>query len=164
MHMVGETSKGSIDSSVTFSYGDISRYDDATDTWYLANHTSEANAKGMLGVYLGGNEFLTRGILKTSGLNKAATYLLGSTNGSYTTTEPDTEDYVLRVVGYAKSAQELVFDPDDSYYTLGADADDDVTVMMETLNQILVTLRVINLHLSVWTDNEVKDHQVIDDE
>ncbi|MCK5020356.1 MAG: hypothetical protein KAS32_25185 [Candidatus Peribacteraceae bacterium] len=122
MHRVGETSKDSIGDSGT--HGDLFRFDDSTDTWHLANHTSEGRCKGMLGLLIGSatsggsGEFLLRGTFKTIGLNKAATYLVGPTNGSISTSEPATEDYVLRVIGYAKNAKELLFDPSDDYYTI----------------------------------------------
>ncbi len=159
MHRVGETTKGTV-GEPTASRGDLFRFDDTTDTWYFANHTSEANAKGMLGLYLGGNEFLLKGTFKTSGLNKAATYFVGPTDGSYSNVEPNQEDYVLRVVGYARNAKELIFNPDDSYYTLGADSDDDTELMIQTLGDILTSLKKINLHMTLITDVHLRDQEV----
>ena len=164
MHKVGETSKDSLGESGT--HGDLFRFDDATDTWHLANHTSEAGCKGMLGLLIGSAsaggsaEFLLRGTFKTTGLNKAATYLVGPTNGSISTSEPATEDYVLRVVGYAKNAKELLFDPSDDYYTLGPEDDDEFQTTLQLLGDILTSLKIINLHMAIQTGEEIKSTEV----
>lgn len=164
MQKDGETSKGSIGTVGGGSRGDLFYYDDLNDTWFKANHTSEANCKGMLGLLLGDSttqgEFLLSGLFKTTGLNTASTYFVGPTDGSISTSEPDTEDYVLRVVGYARSSAELIFNPSDDYYTLGADSDDDVQIMMQTLEDILKTLKIINLHMSLVTDEHITNAEV----
>jgi len=168
MERTSETQKGQL--GEVGSSGDLMYFDDINDQWFQASHTSETTCKGMLGILLGSGssggtgEFLLNGTFKTTGLNKAATYLVGSTDGSIvadgSSGEPDTEDYVIRVVGYAKSTTELVFDPDDSYYTLGAESDDDTEMMTQTLTDILSTLKIINLHMSLITDVHLRDSEV----
>ena len=145
--------------------GQLFHFQEPNDKWYLASHTAELTITGELGILQSDatkgatGSFLTRGAYTTTGLNTAATYYVGI-SGSITDTEPDTEDYIIRVIGHAKSDTELIFHPSEDYFTLGLDSDDDVEIMMQTLTDILKTVKAVNLHMALITDTWLRDNEV----
>jgi len=91
----------------------------------LVDADDENRTKGMLGIALEsatagntGKKFLLKGNYTTSGLTKGAVYYISNTTGGWTSTRTTTANDWVRVIGYAKSATILYFDPSPTWIKL----------------------------------------------
>jgi len=103
-----------VDQTVSGSIGNIV-YLSGSETWDLADASSESTCKSMLGINLNSNEILTKGIYITSGLNAGSIYYLSETLGEMTTVRPTDTGTIVRILGYAISSTKFMFDPDNTY-------------------------------------------------
>ena len=111
----------------TIAAGNLVRLDETSERWKLANAGVEASTKGLLGIALGAavdGGALTVGrnfIYTTTGLVPGAAYMMSTTSGEYVpeSSAPSSPGEFLRYIGYAKSATEMVFNPDTMYSEIG---------------------------------------------
>jgi len=83
--------------------------------WDEADATSEAApCTTGVGIALGNNQVLIRGIYKTSGLS-SGNYYISTTAGQWTATAPSASTNVVRLIGYSLGALELNFQPDNTW-------------------------------------------------
>lgn len=81
----------------------------------------ESTSQGMLVISTGTvpadteATFVTRGYITTTGLTMGVPYYLAQGSATPTTTRPSDPNTVVRIVGYAKSATEFYFNPDNVY-------------------------------------------------
>jgi len=97
----------------------------AGDCWTLTNATTVANSKGLLAVAMGdGNANLVGMCIKgrvnlshTPGAIASVLYLSEDTPGFATSTSPAASDEVVRIIGYALTADgsDVWFNPDSTY-------------------------------------------------
>jgi len=90
-------------------------YLSGANTWNLADASSENTSKSMIGVRINSTSVLTYGQYTTTGLVAGEIYYLSETSGEITNTYPTTTGTIVRILGYAISSTELMFDPDKTY-------------------------------------------------
>jgi len=90
-------------------------YLSSSETWSQADASAESTCDSALGIRMSSTEVLFKGIYTTTGLTAGAVYYASETSGAITATAPSTSTSIVRVVGYALSTTELLFDPDKTY-------------------------------------------------
>jgi len=111
--------------TTTLVVNKVYRYS-ALNTWTQTDNTTAASAgaSGLLGYASVGGVASTVGIV-TQGVvfDSAHGFTVGAilyltTSGNLTTTLPTTSAYTVRIMGYALTADEIYFDPDNTYIEL----------------------------------------------
>ena len=117
-------------SGTALAFGDVAYFVAASSRWNLAVASSATTAKGKLGMCVSAaTAAVTTTILLYGKINAAAKfpalpigdpiYLSAGTAGVVTgTAVAGTTDYVVRIVGYGNTADELFFCPDSTYLEL----------------------------------------------
>lgn len=91
---------------------------------YLADASAESTASGYLMIATGNVSsgsyinFHKANVYNTTGLTTGARYYLSETEGAMTTTPPTTASSVVRTIGFALSATQLIFTPSEEYIVL----------------------------------------------
>lgn len=115
----------------TQAFGDLVHLDPTDSRWELADANSAAAAdgdsRGVLGmVVVAGTDgnactILLKGVIRADAKFPAMTInapmYVSETAGAITGTKPTTTDNVIRVVGFALTADEIMFDPEPGYIT-----------------------------------------------
>jgi len=111
----------------TVQAGEIVRLDAGTEKWVLASAGVEGSAVGLLGVAqeIGTTdttpfEVAINTTHTTTGLTVGAEYVLSATAGGMvaSSSAPSSTGNVIRSLGFAKSATELIFNPSSTYIVL----------------------------------------------
>lgn len=114
----------SYEASETLSAGDVVNIWDDTTAKARKADASASSTKAMgfvnAGITSGASGTVSYDgvITGLSGLTIGATYYLSETAGQITATPPTTSGAIVQKVGWAKSATELVFEPDQRYVVL----------------------------------------------
>lgn len=88
---------------------------------YLADADAASSSSGLLAIctesLTDGNSgtFVIGGVYTTSGLTTGSTYFVSTTAGDFTATAPNASGDIVRVVGYALSATQLLFMPSGAW-------------------------------------------------
>lgn len=85
---------------------DASNNSFSTSLLGIAAETIAADSEG---------KFLTRGTYDTTGLSLGKPYFISTTGGTWQDSTPKLQDQISRVIGYALSTTELMFDPDNTW-------------------------------------------------
>lgn len=114
----------------TIAFGDLVTLDKDDSRWELVDVSVAAaatgDARGLLGMAVtsstdgGALTILLHGIIRADANFPALTIgapVYASTTGDVTVTQPTTTDHVIRIVGYAMTADELYFNPGNSWTT-----------------------------------------------
>jgi|GEM_PF-5527354 len=114
----------------TIAFGDLVTLDKDDSRWELADISVAAaatgDARGVLGIAVtsstdgGALTVLLHGIVRADANFPTLTIgapVYASTTGDIVVTQPTTPDYVLRVIGFGLTADELYFSPDNTYTT-----------------------------------------------
>lgn len=123
-----------------------------TDTWSLSDRRTEATVRGMVGVCSGDGEITFCGDVpsESHGFTIGSQIYIGR-EGEITTDQPESGEF-MKQLGTVEDADILRISVDEDYYELDTETDDDVERMSQTLGEILTTLKIINLHMSLLTD------------
>jgi hypothetical protein len=116
----------------TLEFGDLIYLDPTDSRWELADANVAAGAdgdpRGILGLCVASaandgsaTTILLKGIARADGVFPALTInapvYVGETAGDIVVTQPTTADVVIRVAGFATTADEIYFNPSDDYLT-----------------------------------------------
>lgn len=114
----------------TIAFGDVVMLDAATSRWRLADISvaagSTGDARGLIGMAVtsstNGNPItvLLHGIIRADANFPTLTVgsaVYASTTGDVVVTQPSTTDYIIRVMGFALTADEMYFNPSNDYIT-----------------------------------------------
>ena len=112
----------------TVAFGDLITLDKDDSRWELVDISAAAaatgDARGILGMAVSaGNDgdaitILLHGIIRADANFPALTIgaaVYASTTGDIVVTQPSTKDYVIRIVGYALTADEIYFNPENDW-------------------------------------------------
>jgi hypothetical protein len=114
----------------TVAFGDLITLDKDDSRWELVDISAAAaatgDARGILGMAVSaGNDgdaitILLHGIIRADANFPALTIgaaVYASTTGDIVVAQPSTTDYVIRIVGYALTADEIYFNPENDWIT-----------------------------------------------
>lgn len=114
----------------TIAFGDLVTLDKDDSRWELVDISAAAaatgDARGIIGIAVtsstdgGALTILLQGIIRADANFPALTIgapVYASTTGDVVVTQPTTTDHVIRVVGFALTADELYFNPSSDYIT-----------------------------------------------
>ena len=113
----------------TLSFGNLVMFDSSTSKWKLADISASAgtagDARGLLGIcVLGATDTQTTTIFLLGTIRNTSFPSLtingavyASTSGAVVVTQPSTTDYVIRVLGFAITSDEMCFNPSPDYFT-----------------------------------------------
>lgn len=114
----------------TLAFGDLIMKDAATSKWRLVDISTAAgsagDARGLLGMCVlaasadAATKVLLHGMIRADA--RFPTLTVGSaayatTAGAITLTQPSTADHIIRIVGFAHTADEIYFNPSSDYIT-----------------------------------------------
>ena len=106
-------------------YGDLV-YLSGDSKYYKASNSSESTSKTELRISLdtinsnNTGVALIKGKFITTGLVPGDLYIIGSTSGTITNTEPIIDGSIIRIVGTALNSTTLEFNPDQTYVEIGS--------------------------------------------
>lgn len=107
----------------TIAAGQVYYYDAAAGgTWTLADASTNTTAQGLLGLALGASVandgLLVTGVATNSAFTAGDVLYLSTTAGAMAATAPTASNEIVRVVGYAISNTNIVFNPDRTFVEL----------------------------------------------